>query len=119
MTTLAGLEQPCARCGHQNAGHTGGASRSGWPIFDPIWANATGWCTAPACGCPERTSDPAAARTALQPGPPAVVVPPPPRVTRLHGPCGYGPGPCGRTPTRPYACGPRCDEHAPGVVGRG
>lgn len=29
LTTLAGLEQPCAR---------------------PIWANATGWCTAPACG---------------------------------------------------------------------
>ena len=26
------------------------------------------------------------------------------------GPC---PGSCGRTDTRPYACGPRCPEHTP------
>jgi hypothetical protein len=35
---------------------------------------------------------------------------------RLNGPCSWGTpaGPCGR-PSRPYPCGPRCDEHRPGA----
>lgn len=111
--TLDELAQPCARCGHQNAGHTGGAARSGWPVFDPTWADALGWCTVLGCTCPGRTSDPAAGAGAERETPP-VITAPPPRVTRLTGPCGYGDGPCGRTPTRPYAQGPLCVEHAPG-----
>ena len=36
-----------------------------------------------------------------------------PGPSRLYGPCGHGPGPCGATPTRPYAHGPRCAAHQP------
>lgn len=50
--SLAELEQDCRRCNHQNGGHTGGASRSGWAPFDPTWANATGWCMVPNDGYP-------------------------------------------------------------------
>jgi hypothetical protein len=53
--SLAELERPCPRCGHQNAVHVGGAQRFGWGIYVPIWANATGWCTTPGCPCQGRT----------------------------------------------------------------
>lgn len=114
-TSLDELAQTCRRCGHQNGGHTGGASRSGWALFDPVWANATGWCMVPDCDCPGRTNDPAAAKvTGGEREVPPVITPPPPTVTRLNGPCNAGEGPCGNPETRPYACGPRCAEHAPG-----
>jgi hypothetical protein len=111
--TLDELAQPCARCTHQGAVHTGGASRSGWAVFDPVWAAATGWCSTPDCTCPARTSDPS---TSMETGtgadePPAVVAPPPPRMTPLDGPCVHGPGPCGNPDTTPYADGPKCRDH--------
>lgn len=49
------LEQPCGRCGHQKAVHTGGADKglwSQWAIYNPTWANALGWCQMPGCDCP-------------------------------------------------------------------
>ncbi|MFF3443600.1 SLOG family protein [Streptosporangium sp. NPDC002721] len=36
-----------------------------------------------------------------------------PGPSRLYGPCAAGTGPCGATPSRPYACGPRCAQHQP------
>jgi len=36
-----------------------------------------------------------------------------PGPSRLYGPCGAGPGPCGNTPTRPYAAGARCASCQP------
>ena len=36
-----------------------------------------------------------------------------PGTSRLYGPGGHGPGPCGATPTRPYTHGPRCAAHQP------
>ncbi|GGK94323.1 hypothetical protein Ppa06_64720 [Planomonospora parontospora subsp. parontospora] len=54
-TPLSELERPCRRCGHQNAVHTGGAARSGWAPYDPIWANARGRCNQPGCDCAART----------------------------------------------------------------
>lgn len=115
--SLDELEQPCTRCGCQNAVHTRGASRSGWAVFDPTWAAATGPCSSPGCPCPGRSSDPGVARVSslsLTLHRPLVVEPPPPISTRLTGPCSYGTGPCGKTPTRPYATGPRCVAHEPG-----
>lgn len=50
------LEKPCRRCGHQKAVHTGGAKKDGWEIYDPTWANASGWCQTPGCTCSRRTS---------------------------------------------------------------
>ncbi|WP_289009923.1 hypothetical protein [uncultured Thermomonospora sp.] len=50
------LEKPCRRCGHQKAVHTGGAKKDGWAIYDPTWANASGWCQTPGCTCSRRTS---------------------------------------------------------------
>ena len=114
--SLDELAQRCARCGHQNGGHIGGTARSGWPIFDPIWASASGSCTALECDCPSRTTDPAARATPVVPEAPPVIVPPPPIATALTGPCGHGTGPCGATPTRPYAEGPRCATHAPTAI---
>jgi hypothetical protein len=35
--TLDELAQPCTRCTHQRAVHTGGAKRWGWAIYEPIW----------------------------------------------------------------------------------
>lgn len=63
VTPLAELEKPCPNCPHQNAVHTGGADKSGkaefnWPIYEPVWANATGWCNAKGCGCQSRTAQP-------------------------------------------------------------
>lgn len=113
--TLTELAQSCTRCTHQNGGHIGGASRTGWPVFDPIWLAASGWCTVPGCGCPGRTDDPTASPPEPPPAP-VVVCAPPVVATRLVGPCGAGTGPCGRTPTRPYACGPRCQSCAPKAV---
>ncbi|GII87101.1 hypothetical protein Ssi03_50910 [Sphaerisporangium siamense] len=112
--SLKELAEPCARCSHQNGGHTGGAARYGWAPIDTIWSSATGWCTVPGCGCPARTNDPTAA-----PQRPAetatAIAPPPPIATALTGPCGHGPGPCGATPTRPFAEGPRCASCTPGA----
>ncbi|MGW1152003.1 aromatic ring-opening dioxygenase LigA [Streptomyces rubiginosohelvolus] len=34
-------------------------------------------------------------------------------VERLPRPCEDGNPPCGALPTRPYPCGPRCDDHQP------
>ena len=119
--TLDELARPCTRCGCQSAVHTRGASRSGWPVFDPTWAAAAGACSTPDCPCPARSSDPnveqvhAAAVSAV---PDRVVAPPPSQVTRLNGPCSYGSGPCGAVPTRPFVLGPRCAAHEPGA-GRG
>jgi hypothetical protein len=48
---LSELEQLCSRCNHQNAAHTGGAKSHGWAIYDPVWANASGWCLEPGCEC--------------------------------------------------------------------
>jgi hypothetical protein len=57
--SLHELEQDCQGCGHQNGVHTGGAPNWGWPIFHPVWANATGTCNQPVdgsvCGCTRRT----------------------------------------------------------------
>lgn len=53
-TPLSELEQPCGRCNHQNAVHTGGAKNWGWPIYDATWANTTGWCQMPGCDCAGR-----------------------------------------------------------------
>lgn len=50
------LEQLCGRCGHQNGAHTGGASKSGWAIYESVWATASGWCSADGCDCPGRVS---------------------------------------------------------------
>lgn len=54
---LEALEQICETpgCGHQNAGHTGGADAWGWPIWDETWMNALGSCTVPGCECTRRT----------------------------------------------------------------
>lgn len=52
--TLAELAQPCHRCDHQAAVHTGGADRFGWAIYDRTWAEASGWCSTPGCACPGR-----------------------------------------------------------------
>lgn len=76
----ADLERPCARCGHQNGPER---SRTGWPIYDPMWRDALGACAAPGCTCPSRTDDPtAAAGTTPQAAP---ITPPPPVPTRLPG----------------------------------
>lgn len=108
------LEQPCTRCGCQNAVHTRGASRLGWAVFDPTWAAASGPCSWAGCLCPGRSADPNVERVASSLVVPSrVVVPPPPVVTRLTGPCSHGTRPCGALPTRPYAQGPRCAEHEP------
>jgi hypothetical protein len=48
---ISELEQPCGRCNHQNAAHTGGAKNHGWAIYDPVWANASGWCLEQGCEC--------------------------------------------------------------------
>ncbi|WP_436764374.1 hypothetical protein [Streptosporangium sp. V21-05] len=53
--SLAELAEPCRRCAHQRAVHTGGAQPGGWAPYDRIWANATGWCRYPGCDCPART----------------------------------------------------------------
>ena len=53
---LTELEQPCGRCGHQNAVHTGSAAKHGWAIYDETWANATGWCQMPGYACVARIS---------------------------------------------------------------
>lgn len=55
LTEMHALEEPCERCGHQGAVHTGGARRSGWAIYDRTWANAAGWCQQPGCDCQGRT----------------------------------------------------------------
>jgi hypothetical protein len=107
---LAELEAACARCDHQNAGHTRGGGRDAW------W-QATGACAVPGCPCPERTNDPAAAPTRT-PEAPRAIVPPPCIPTRLSGPCCHGTGPCGATPTRPFPVGPLCGEHAPVAITR-
>ncbi|GAA2803439.1 hypothetical protein GCM10020219_088640 [Nonomuraea dietziae] len=57
VTLMHLLEKPCTRCGHQCAVHTGGASPEGWAIYEPIWANAWGWCMTPDCECPQREGD--------------------------------------------------------------
>lgn len=54
MIPTAESQQPCARCGHQQGCHTGGAQPGGWAIYEPTWANATGWCSIKSCDCPER-----------------------------------------------------------------
>lgn len=104
-TPLEVLERPCARCGHQNAVHTGGAKRGGW-------ANALGWCRYPWCPCPARTDDPS---TALPPPPP-----PTPRPAPAPQPCAHWDDTtnsrCGATPTRLYITGPRCTSHAPATA---
>lgn len=56
VTPLSELEKPCPNCAHQNAGHTGGAAKSGWPIYDAVWASATGWCNEPGCECQSRAA---------------------------------------------------------------
>lgn len=58
VASLTELEKPCPNpsCGHQCAVHTGGADASGWALYEPVWANATGWCSAPDCGCQSRTT---------------------------------------------------------------
>jgi hypothetical protein len=63
MVMLARLQQPCARCGHQNAVHVGGRDPTGWPIYDPVWSGATGWCVSPGCSCPARTDSPQSLNT--------------------------------------------------------
>ncbi|WP_214103195.1 hypothetical protein [Acrocarpospora catenulata] len=108
------LAQACARCGHQNGGHVDSLerTRSGWPIYDPIWADALGACSVPGCPCRGRTNDPAT-RIEQSAVPVADRVP---VLTRLSGPCTAGTGPCGALPTRPYPVGPRCAEHAPTAI---
>jgi hypothetical protein len=54
QVSLSELQKPCKACGHQNAGHTGGAKSWGWAIYDQTWANATGFCKQPGCNCPAR-----------------------------------------------------------------
>jgi hypothetical protein len=59
MRTPPGLEElqaPCGRCGHQNAVHTAGARRGGWAIYEPLWADAAGRCSAAGCLCPQRVT---------------------------------------------------------------
>jgi hypothetical protein len=51
---LSELEQPCGQCAHQQAVHTGGARREGWPVHDRIWVYAAGACTADGCACQRR-----------------------------------------------------------------
>lgn len=47
-------------------------------------------------------------------------LPPSPRLRMpSKGICGAGAGPCGASPARFYACGWRCDTHAPGATGSG
>ena len=55
LTEMHVLKQPCRRCGHQCAVHTGGAKSSGWAIYEPTWADASGWCRMPGCDCPACT----------------------------------------------------------------
>lgn len=54
LSQMHELETPCTRCGHQQAVHTGGAKPGGWAMYEPIWANAEGWCTQPGCPCRAR-----------------------------------------------------------------
>lgn len=49
------LEKACRGCGHQRAVHTGGAKPGGWAIYDPVWANASGWCRQLGCSCKVRS----------------------------------------------------------------
>ncbi|GAA3247937.1 hypothetical protein GCM10020216_078980 [Nonomuraea helvata] len=55
VTQMHELEQSCKGCGHQWAVHTGGARPGGWAIYEPTWANASGWCKQPSCSCEART----------------------------------------------------------------
>lgn len=107
--TLDELAAPCTRCSHQRAIHTGGANTWGWAIYEPTWANATGWCSDTVCSCEAFTADPAAA-----PAPPRTFTPPTPAQPQ---PCGHG-GPriCGIEPARLFANGWRCTGHEPAAL---
>ncbi|MEU4576099.1 hypothetical protein [Nonomuraea sp. NPDC023979] len=111
--SLQELAEQCGRCGHQNGGHT----RSSTPGDRRAWYNAAGGCAVPGCECPGRTGG-------TYRGDPAVTLTPAAesaaeelrerqRALIAAKPCNYGSGPCGKTPTRPFASGPKCVDHEP------
>ncbi|MEU6781464.1 DUF2493 domain-containing protein [Nonomuraea angiospora] len=104
--TLDELEQHCTRCGHQNGVHTRDEKRPrwGWPIYDPIFMNASGACSTPGCTCEAHTNDPAAA-----PAPPLAFTPPRPWQPQA---CGQ----CGTAPARFYITGWACGQCSPAAI---
>lgn len=49
---LVAIDQPCLRCRHQIACHVGGRAGAGWPIYDRVWNDCAGYCSAKGCECP-------------------------------------------------------------------
>lgn len=110
--TIEALEQPCTRCRHARAVHTGGAKAWGWAIYEDTWANGNGCCSETYCSCEKYTDDPAAA-----PAPPRTFTPPKPLPPQ---PCGhFNVGDrlrCGATPARLFPNGWKCGSHTPSAL---